>query len=521
MFYSVFIFINSQNVIGPQSLFMDEKLIYDGINSILNPESLSTLSYAVLDGGDQRYGRLLWNTIAIFSFIPNLIWGASAIIFVERMVGVTAILVAYLILTRLFVRNFFAQTILLLILFILPFTVYFATTPKPEPLMVLFLSLYLHFSFKKKRFFGPHWIYLGFVLGLKVSGIFIVAAVCAYISLDILRSRIMPKMTEMIKSLAIFLSGIAFTIPTLFSLGLLGLLFYTFSDLRVAKAYLLTMRFTLLGGLGLSFEPSIDYFRNYYAWTFNSANHPSDSDAVTPASWVNFIFERYLNSSVTSLVFLVVLLVLTNLGYRVRRDPESAGRIRLAILLFFFTTTPIVLLVERLWGLYLWVGFIFLACAFVKNTEKAMSQTSKAGKMTLISVVILVTSSLNLHTSFASEVRTLSAIEASEGFLLQQKRFKEITGILNQLSSKNEPRLRVAYDPILWVPNPTNRYEINVFWGPFTDWKSGFDLLIMTSSHLQKEIDLSRSDSSLRTLEVEGFKNHVIAAEEECRVEKC
>jgi hypothetical protein len=150
-----------------------------------------------------------------------------------------------------------------------------------------------------------------------------------------------------------------------------------------------------------------------------------------------------------------------------------------------------------------------------------MSTASKAGKMTLITVVVLFASSLNLHTSFASEVRTLSAIEASEGFLLQQKRFNEITGILNRLSSKNDPKLRVAYDPILWVPNPTNRYEINVFWGPFTDWKSGFDLVVMTSSHLQKEIDFSRSDSSLRTLEVEGFKNHVIAAEEKCRVEKC
>lgn len=520
-FYIILLLVNSQNIIGPHSLFMDEKLIYDGVLSIVKPESLSSFIHAISDGGDQRYGRLLWNVIALISFAPSIFWGESAIIFVERMIGGTAILFAYLILARIFIKNLLLRILLIVVLFMLPFTLYYSTTPKPEPLMLLFLSLYLRYSFEKRKFLGSHWIYLGLIFGLKISGIFIVATVFAYTLCEMIRSRTWPKIDQMLKSFSLFLVGVAISVPTLFSLAIFGMLLYSFSEHKVAKAVVMGLRLTLFVALGLSIKPSVDFVRNYYAWTFNSTQHGADSDDVSVTSWMRYIFDLYFNSSTLSIILLGVVLIWIQLFLHRRKDVEYSKKFHLASLLFLFTTIPIILSVERLWGFYLWIGSIFLTCAIAINIQRAMFLVSNPHKIILISTNVMLIFILNLHTNFVAQVKSLSTIETSGDFILQQKRYKEIIEMLTEISSKTKVRFSVAYDPILWVPSSTNQYEIKLFWGPFIDWNSRVDLVVMTSGHLQDEIDFSRGDSSIRILEVEGFKNHLIEDGEKCLVNNC
>jgi len=53
---------------------MDERITFDGVRNILHPDSLRHFIWSVFDGGDHRYGRSLWNSMAIFSFVPRFEW---------------------------------------------------------------------------------------------------------------------------------------------------------------------------------------------------------------------------------------------------------------------------------------------------------------------------------------------------------------------------------------------------------------------------------------------------------------
>jgi hypothetical protein len=520
-FLLIFSFLNFQNVMGPQSLFMDEKLIFDGILNILRAENLSILSYAILDGGDQRYGRMLWNLIALFSFVPYQIWGINAIIFVERMVGAISILIAYSILTRIYAKKIISQVIMLLVLLMLPFTIYYATTPKPEPLMLLFLSLYLQRSIKKNEFLGQHWIWLGIVIGLKISGILIVAAICTYIVLNSIRLGTKPKLPNLSNSVACFLIGISIAIPTLYFFGILGLLFYTFYNLRVLKEGINWIRITLIVTLIFSIKPNFESLKNYFAWTIGSAKHGSDSNLVSSLTWISYIFENYLNASLFNLGLGVGLSIVSTLIYRAKNINGFSDLILIGILMFFFTTIPIIFFVERLWGLYLWIGFIFLVCALLDHIIGAFSKTSKILRILIICMALIFSFKTNLFSNFLAEFRSISQIESSDEFRLQEKRYERTIEILTGLSTKTQSKLMVAYDPILWVPRSTNSYQINLFWGPYTKWEEKFDLIVFSPVHTQKEIDYSKSDRIERILEVEGFKKYVRDLNLTCKEEVC
>ena len=70
---------------GRFALFMDERITFDGVRRILYPESITDFMLSIVHGGDHRYGRSLWNSIALFSFIPERIWGVTGQIIASRM----------------------------------------------------------------------------------------------------------------------------------------------------------------------------------------------------------------------------------------------------------------------------------------------------------------------------------------------------------------------------------------------------------------------------------------------------
>jgi hypothetical protein len=118
---------------GRFNLFMDEQITFDGVRQILNPQNPLMFIYAIADGGDQRYGRLLWNISAVFAFFPEKVFGESGQIVSTRMLSVVLIVIAAGMLAKTFTESAISFFIVYSTILALPFISYYSTMPKPEP----------------------------------------------------------------------------------------------------------------------------------------------------------------------------------------------------------------------------------------------------------------------------------------------------------------------------------------------------------------------------------------------------
>ena len=75
----------NRDLVNSFSLFMDERISFDGVSNILHPNGVSDFIWSITDGGDHRYGRIFWNSIAIFVFLPEYFLGEFGQIFFTRM----------------------------------------------------------------------------------------------------------------------------------------------------------------------------------------------------------------------------------------------------------------------------------------------------------------------------------------------------------------------------------------------------------------------------------------------------
>ena len=117
----------NRDLLYPYALFMDERVTYDGIRKILHPDNLIYLFDQIIDGEDHRYGRILWNLSALFSAIPEKLWGSQAQVFSTRMVQAIFQLVSYLLLVFFFTTSWTIRGLGFWVLVTLPETVYFST----------------------------------------------------------------------------------------------------------------------------------------------------------------------------------------------------------------------------------------------------------------------------------------------------------------------------------------------------------------------------------------------------------
>ena len=160
---------NSNNL-NPRFLFIDEQITFYPVIKILNPSGLDEWLWLISDGGDYRYGRLLWNAIALFALIPAKLLGEAGQIIASREAGVACLLLSYLLLTYTFIQKPAIRFIALLTLISLPYSSYYMSMPKPEPIMLLCAALFLYFYKRNDLSLGrPYWIFLGMAFGAKIS----------------------------------------------------------------------------------------------------------------------------------------------------------------------------------------------------------------------------------------------------------------------------------------------------------------------------------------------------------------
>ena len=149
--YIVFIGIaNSDLIDGRFSAYtLMMQILFDGVRKILNPDSKAQFLYLLIDGSDHRYGRLFWNINAILGYLPENIYGAMGQIYSGRMSSAFFLIISYIIFTITFFKSWFFRLISIITLLAMPYTIYYMSMPKPEPLQLFTLSLFFYFFLKR------------------------------------------------------------------------------------------------------------------------------------------------------------------------------------------------------------------------------------------------------------------------------------------------------------------------------------------------------------------------------------
>lgn len=521
---SVFFFLyhstlaNLSAGIGGHVLFMDERIVFDGVRRILHPESVAGLISALIDGGDQRYGRILFNLSALVSLIPEIVFGQEGQILATRMLGSILIAISAVFLAASLNTSHFVKFLSVGLLLFVPFSSYYTSMPKPEPLGLFTISLY--FFLKKSesnRTKYTRFILIGCMVGTKIA-----FAPIAF-ALFLLEIRNLDSEKSLIRhSLIPSLLGFTFSVPT-FSPFLLGLLILDFllskiqmnyGKINLLKISAIQLFFQFFIYWSLMHFAKLNPISNWLSWTVMGTTHPADSAKVNWTSWVDFYINDWSSSSYYSLFVtffaFIYFIQLVSQKLNLKRDISKSPSETLLVFLGLISLVTIFLFVHRLWGMYLYIGTILFSFGLISSVLKNNEGTSFSRYLGKYSIQIILVFWVALSVvSFTKEISQISSRESSKVYKDQLKDFSSFSETISDFEKRE---IRVLYDPQLFVPVESSKLRIDRFWGPLG--KMGdYDLIVLGKSHLPQFTE--------NLSEKEILINHVADIELNCRAKPC
>jgi hypothetical protein len=310
----------------------DEYLTVREVYSIIEPLSFKHFIMAIISGDVLYYGRIVFYIDAIFAYIPYKIWGIEGMVYAIRMTHVIELLLGVLLLSR-FIKSNTGKVFFIFNVLILYYTAYFVMVPKPEPLQLLFLAIFIIKAHKVNWQFGWHFVWLGLAYGAKFN---VLTVLPLFFILPYLKGY--KKIVGLIKSGFAFVVGITIAIPSLI--------------LAPIKPI---------------------FLKTYLDNTFGKAEHYDDA-GVSFATWVKTGWLGAFSGSFwigLALVVIVVWVVLV--GTKNYFEQKQINTFFIFTLIGIGFLLPVMLFTERLWPHYLWTSHIFLllgAGMFVKSQLK-------------------------------------------------------------------------------------------------------------------------------------------------------
>ena len=215
LYCSALIMVAADHAEGRHVLHIDERLIFDQVDAILNAPSAAQRFYAIKDNGDHRYGRILYNALALVSWAPRRIWGETGQIIASRVASSAILVSAYVVLAGAVGLAGWWHTGVVFILLCLPSTPYYALMPKPEPLQILALAGFLAVVRRRDEWWGGHWLLMGLAFGAKISTLpaMLVAGLWARLTLSGRPTSLWMRAT--VTSLVAFVAGWCHAVPAL------------------------------------------------------------------------------------------------------------------------------------------------------------------------------------------------------------------------------------------------------------------------------------------------------------------
>ncbi len=475
---------NFESAAGRFILHMDERITFDGIRNILHPKSFLHFLWSVFDGGDQRYGRILWNVSALFSFIPEYFWSDKGQIVSTRLTQTVFVLGSYFILVFAFLKNSWMRLFALASLLSVPSSIYFSSMPKPEPIQLFLLSVF--FVLRHHRI-GKEWIswmFLGAALGAKVS--------------------LIP------------------LVPLLFCLSVWENRFSKFDRKRFCHAAL-----SILFGVFVASPPAVLQFKMWVYIFISQRGHGLDDDSVSAATWIKYLSSEWLGTNPT--VFYLLLIVAICLVTVIPRKAKSLSKDppKLFGLSSFVLAMPILLSVKRIWDHYLHIPVVLALIALFIVLERVILHFRKISFQFGLAVVggiflLYIVSFSSIPKAYKSLIMLSERTQTKE-FQTQFEEYSFLIEYLKAEKSRRNQTLRVYLDPSLFQLESNDDYEITEFWGPFLNFRDGADVIAMYKE-LTPDVPLPAPTSASYLpfkQSYEEFERHVEKNQKSCLESPC
>ena len=533
---------NSDLADGRFVLFMDERITFDGVKRILHPDGLAHFLNSVLNGGDHRYGRSLWNSIAIFSAIPERLFGDSGQIIAARMLQVILIVASYCIFAFGILRSWFLRLTLLVGILVIPFSDYFMTMPKPEPLQLLFLAIFSFFFVKKSAAFSWYWIFIGLAFGTKISTfpallVFILVSLVARSNSDLSPACRKP----LINAAMAFFLGLAIAVPILFVPLLLGVGGYFAFDWVARKFSLGKVSRILIAVAEIVaiFLASLNILKVWISSTFLNTTHGADQASINALSWLDYYFDKWLIAPYA----IGLILFISILGYLILHAAQILKSYPFSIdknaTAFAIATAGLALNIaiiigtKRLWGFYLYPGTVLMVAGIIILADLRISDsTDKNNKPSVfitrflsyfISIFLLVVSALYWMPRAIDGLKGASLRTKTPDYTSQYSSYKAFVDFLDNHKLTEGRRLRVMFTPSLFPPESNEKYEIVEFWGPYTKWNEDPDVIIFGIVNTPRGTPTPKDSPSYNDflIEREGYAAHVAEKGKACKSNPC
>lgn len=524
---------------GRFALFMDERVTFDGVRAILHSDSFPEFVYGIYDGGDHRYGRILWYSMAFFSFIPELLFGEVGQIIASRSLQTIFLALAVSIFAFSLLKNWMFRAVFGIVALSVPYMSYFSSMPKPEPLQILLLSLYFMISFRNGivKLFGLHWVLLGLAFGAKISTLPAVAVILL-VALMASKNR-EPAKLKFHSGLA-FLGGLGLAVPILFvPMSMVVAIGWFYQKLDTGKFKELNYSLALASILSVSALLFINDFARWVDFTFLNTSHGSDQSSINIISWMVFLVSDWISSyPLLSIVLLVSCGFLCfTVGLYGLRDGRLLESEIMAPLLILASGTALSLSImmsaERLWGMYLFPGailqivgiFMLLELSLRSREEvsrRVYHRLTAGGSFVVVASLALTSGLVWIPESIKEHERNAQRTASAE-FQSDYEAYLELEKFLDSFVQPANRKAIVAAAPAVFHRESDSRFDVWEFYGPFTNWNEEIDIVILAEANTPQGIPTSEQspDYGKYVLEQEGYGLQVTTLNNVCSKDPC
>jgi hypothetical protein len=494
-------YANTDLTNGRYVLFMDEMITFDEVLAIYSAGSPGAWWHHVTDGGDNRYGRIFWMVEAFLAYLPYKFGGEPALIIGERMVCAALEVFAIVILAFSWVRVPLLRLVAVVIACWLPYTWYFATMPKPEPLQLVFLALFLALVRREGLSAPRKWALLGLAMGAKISVLPFVALLWGLVLLgDWLRLRD----------------------------GVLAL-----RDAAILQAWRASA-FAL--GMVVAVPILVSDFSRYLRSTFLNRGHGADNDATGPLDWLRmvndlFFYTDYAFIPALAAVIAALAIWLFPYGKRLREVVEVTRWERSPALLLLGGMAligPILLTVTRVWPQYLVVGSILLIIGLIGVLEWILERGGRRGQAAAVLVVVAVLphTALKMVPDAVANFRYLAHRTVADQYRRDHARYEWVVASIeaDNLMRLGE-KVEVHFDPNQFLPSVPQNVQYVRYWGTFRGWGKGYPYVIslVDSAYFPESTNIGSNEKTRREVQ-EGrrlYARHVAPRGEACETAPC
>jgi hypothetical protein len=425
-------------------LHMDERIPYDAVQAILHPADLEHWVRAVVDGGDQRYGRLFFNAAALVSALPERLAGPQGQILATRILQIVALLAALgLLLTALVPPGPWRLLGALCLVASAP-AEYYLAMPKPEPMQALCLAVFIGLAAWNGWRFGWHWLWLGLSFGLKIS---VLPALAVFTVAALWRGRL----AGIARAGAAFVLGWILAVPVL-----------------------------LAGPRG---------FKLWASWTIQNTGQGADDALVSWRSWLPWISGATAPSPWT-LGLILALAAFLWLSWSSSREHslESRGSSGFwAGLAGLAWALLVIVAVKRVWGFYLWIPLLLLQASALGAAAWGWRQGGLRRWAALALAGLLAVNAV--ATELPRLIRGLERQAQREQDPEHQLALQDREALRQYLAAlpPHAGPWRMALDPFCYDPGMEALVTHTDIWGYFQAWGESPDLIVLGPRHEEKE----------------------------------